>query len=1258
MFGDLFEEEDDFSFLSNDRGTKGKRTRARPSELMEPRGPTKLSGIRNQGGTCYLNSLLQTLLFTPEFREALFSLGPEDLGSLEKKDDPHAKVRIIPLQLQRLFAQLLLVNQQAASTTALTDSFGWSDSEETRQHDVQELNRILFCALESSLVCTSGHDLINRLYHGIVVNKIVCKECDNISERQEDFLDLTVAVKDTSSLEEALYNIYVEEEVFDDDNLYRCSACNTLVRAAKSAKLRKLPPFLTFSLLRFNFDFVKCERYKETNRYTFPLRINLKPFCEQGEMDESQLEYELFSVIIHKGGCYGGHYHAYIKDVDQLGDWPCALLKEEIKSEELENKIQEPKIPPVMEEPLSVLRTLILKEESSSISIDHLGQKLLLEKSTSWNKLYRKQHGAIRKFLQDHPLVFLLTSDGNRVSLCPSDKTLPLKGNAPVAEVTNATPSLHIQPDPGIVPEQLKDSSSQWFDFNDSSVQPITEEDIKKQFQGKESAYMLFYRQSQLQRPLEARQNPRYKVPQYLLEEMYAANLELEAKRAEPVAEINLLELKLHLGNHYMFDCGAVHPASSRTDSVLDFTIDQSKTLGDLRYDVYQLLGFWDEDVVLSVAKSLPAGLHLYQTLNGDDLPLSTFDLADGTDIFVWNGKEVGGVAIQTGEAVEPLVLSILHPTESGRSLHGSRFRESQQVFAGNAELGSVREALATTLQADRVTLCYPVGSGGKDAETWNFFPEADMNRSIRSLGLRDGSAILVLDADCIDQSFVNIEGKNSTVSGYDNRWFQVQNFCKSKTVGQQVRIQVTADMMMSDIKMKAIQDLQVDDEIGDGSDICLRPIDKNGKFLPPVGDSITVDEAHVRMRSSLGLCVGQAPSSTQLFLYFVMGSDVQEGPELEILVEETVSVKECLEMMLAKAGLSGDDGWHLRKMDWCYEASEPLDEVMASLKELKICSGDTLVVTEGRLPPKGFLNLPIWLYQPSTLSTQLRCAQGHLNQLSSKMATLRASPAGDAPDLEHTETELSYGGDLEIPLESSLEDLKTQVMTLPSFQHLIIPSPYFLRVWTLENKRLGRLLRSQQQQQLSDYRLGSQPEICVQVLLEEERLGSADLLLHVQMKIPGHREYYPAIDMVWDISRECTARSLRQRVAAVYSLPAEKLELAKHLPDKFEWVPISSWTQQVSKRKKKRKLESMQREPYHLKDGDTIGVQNLLLDEKTDFSTAEDDAGKEKLRALTATAQRSCTGNRAQKGETDGKKGARARKPEVALSINVGVFR
>lgn len=33
-----------------------------------PRTSCGLAGIKNQGATCYLNSLVQTLLLTPEFR--------------------------------------------------------------------------------------------------------------------------------------------------------------------------------------------------------------------------------------------------------------------------------------------------------------------------------------------------------------------------------------------------------------------------------------------------------------------------------------------------------------------------------------------------------------------------------------------------------------------------------------------------------------------------------------------------------------------------------------------------------------------------------------------------------------------------------------------------------------------------------------------------------------------------------------------------------------------------------------------------------------------------------------------------------------------------------------------------------------------------------------------------------------------------------------------------------------------------------------
>ena len=81
---------------------------------------------------------------TPEFCARLFHLGSDELGSLVDREMSEAKVRVIPLQLQRLFARLLMLNVAAVSTADLTSSFGWNNHEERDQHDIQELNRILF----------------------------------------------------------------------------------------------------------------------------------------------------------------------------------------------------------------------------------------------------------------------------------------------------------------------------------------------------------------------------------------------------------------------------------------------------------------------------------------------------------------------------------------------------------------------------------------------------------------------------------------------------------------------------------------------------------------------------------------------------------------------------------------------------------------------------------------------------------------------------------------------------------------------------------------------------------------------------------------------------------------------------------------------------------------------------------------------------------------------------------------------------------
>uniref|UniRef100_A0A8C0FMK9 Ubiquitin carboxyl-terminal hydrolase 40 n=1 Tax=Bubo bubo TaxID=30461 RepID=A0A8C0FMK9_BUBBB len=1064
MFGNLFEE--DFSFISNNHCEKGKKSKPRDSEPPAPRDFTNLSGIKNQGGTCYLNSLLQTLLFTPEFREALFSLGPEELGSLDNSSKPDAKVRIIPLQLQRLFAQLLLLDQQAASTTDLTESFGWNSHEEMRQHDVQELNRILFSALESSLVGTSGHDLINRLYHGIVVNQIVCRECKNISERQvkEDILEMETLVMSVRLLQSFGGKKRVDHSKVE--TLFCITVCLQLFKIIlQSAKLRKLPPFLTISLLRFNFDFEKCERYKETSCYTFPIQINLRPFCEQTEMDDSEYMYELFSVIIHKGGCYGGHYHVYIRDVDELGNWQ---LKDGLIEDEPLGDTENAK---VVENPLVVLKGILSEEESKQIPVDQLGQKLLEKKGVSWNKKYRKEYGALRKYLQNHPHIFQFSPDENKVGLKEKHK-LPFKSDSQGQDLQSPSQKNDVQWNSEKNPTRLRASSAgcHWFDLNDSKVQPIKEKDIEKQFQGKESAYMLFYRKSQLKRPPEARGNPRYQIPEHLLNEMNAANTELQKKRAECDSANNGIDLHLHLSSCYKFHNGALHPSLTWKESVVDLTIDRRKTLGDLRQSVFQMLESWEGDMILSIAKPLPAGLHLYQILDGDELTLDGIELADGADVFVWNGKEVGGTKVMTGPDHAPVVVNVLRLAEYNEGGKGQHFTESQHVFSCSTKLGDLRRALA------------PLGGiilkngsePDKEAKNWEVFLEEDMKETVKSVGLTDGCSVLILDSH--DQSFVNVSSGNLTAFTYDISWLQVKNYCRTEEEEKHLLSQISSYLNYV-IYLSVFPALLVT-----ANDSCLRPVSGNGKLLSPVPEDYTVKEAELKMGSLLGLCRGKAPTSTQTAL----------------LLLSFPYVCFCF---------SVGDNWHLRRIDWCYEAGEALSQ------------------------ENSLFSLP-----------------------------------GDSPH---------------------------------------------------------------------------------------------ELLLRVQMGIPGERDYYDSTDLVWDISKECTAWALRQRVASHYFLPIDKIEIAKYFAEKFEWLPISSWTQQISKRKRKKKQESLQSAPYHLKDGDIIGVKNLLLDDTKDFSTVRDDVGKEKQRQLAFEKKKSRQTERLQDHVfSEEKLNIKHRKPEVALSINVGVFR
>ncbi|RKP22224.1 hypothetical protein SYNPS1DRAFT_26123, partial [Syncephalis pseudoplumigaleata] len=112
-------------------------------------------GLNNQGATCYMNSLLQSLFFTNYLRRAVYQIPTED-------DQPASSVT---LALQRLFYNLQ-TSDVPVDTTELTRSFGWNTLDSFMQHDVQEFNRVLQDNLEGKMKGTVAEGAIDRLFLG------------------------------------------------------------------------------------------------------------------------------------------------------------------------------------------------------------------------------------------------------------------------------------------------------------------------------------------------------------------------------------------------------------------------------------------------------------------------------------------------------------------------------------------------------------------------------------------------------------------------------------------------------------------------------------------------------------------------------------------------------------------------------------------------------------------------------------------------------------------------------------------------------------------------------------------------------------------------------------------------------------------------------------------------------------------------------------------------------------------------------------
>lgn len=270
----------------------------------DSRQQTGYVGLMNQGATCYLNSLIQSLYFTKVFRWAVYSIP-------EQGESPDT----VTSNLQRLF-YLLYSSPNPVSTYSLTGSFGWDSADAFTQHDVQELNRVLMDKLENRMKGTQVENLLNSIFVGKMRSFIRCVNVDFESSRVEDFWDIQLNVKGLPNVY-ASFDNYVEQELLEGENQYSATGFG-LQDALKGVIFETFPPVLHLQLKRYEYDFMHDTEVKINDRYEYPLELDLTKYCDNP--GDEPFIYDLHGVLVHSGDLNAGHYYALIKP-EPDGHW-------------------------------------------------------------------------------------------------------------------------------------------------------------------------------------------------------------------------------------------------------------------------------------------------------------------------------------------------------------------------------------------------------------------------------------------------------------------------------------------------------------------------------------------------------------------------------------------------------------------------------------------------------------------------------------------------------------------------------------------------------------------------------------------------------------------------------------------------------------------------------------------------------------------------------------------------------------------------
>ncbi|XP_054751907.2 ubiquitin carboxyl-terminal hydrolase 8-like [Lytechinus pictus] len=295
-----------------------------------------LTGLRNLGNTCFMNSVIQCLSNTTPlakyFIKETYLRDINRANPLGRGGEVAEEFAVVVTALWSGLYRSIAPRDLRDTVTKYVPEFR---KHVGHHHDSQEFLLFLMDGLHEDLnevkkreyikeedfskyaddqaatLSWRNHDKLNRsiivsLFQGQFKSTVQCLSCNNISVKFEAFMYLSLPIPSNSrcTLNDCLQR-FSQPEKLAGDNATHCTRCKGKRNSKKTILIWKLPNILLIHLKRFYYE--GMWRQKLQTNVDFPNELTVDRYVIGPKRKDT---YQLYGVSNHSGTLDGGHYTA------------------------------------------------------------------------------------------------------------------------------------------------------------------------------------------------------------------------------------------------------------------------------------------------------------------------------------------------------------------------------------------------------------------------------------------------------------------------------------------------------------------------------------------------------------------------------------------------------------------------------------------------------------------------------------------------------------------------------------------------------------------------------------------------------------------------------------------------------------------------------------------------------------------------------------------------------------------------------------